>query len=317
MDDNFYITLPSNEFSSEYPHNKNSHYFTSLPKPIDLLPGEWEAALVEIHYPHNWYSFDDENQTLFSTGYILEKNQDVIEDDQHTWKTKPLYRKSYLHDHIRTGYYKSCFDLVQELNEKLKTHNTGINISWNIHSKKITFNFTRPSYIRLNRYLAAILGLPVSVKRIFTQYPGLKEFEYNNTHEISVAKLSLKPLTSSSSANFKFAFTATNCADLELKTRVLYIYSNLIEHSYVGHYSVPLLRAISTNSENSGKYVNTTFDDPHYVGLASSSSSIKNIEIAIVSGQGSYVKFQSGGVVLLKLHFRHARGRQLLHSVTE
>ncbi len=49
----FQLTLPSNASITFSPDNKPGNYTTTLPSPISL-EGEWEAALIDIQYPHNW-----------------------------------------------------------------------------------------------------------------------------------------------------------------------------------------------------------------------------------------------------------------------
>ena len=39
------------------PRNKPSQYETELAKPLDL-PGEWDVALINILYPHNWTNLE-------------------------------------------------------------------------------------------------------------------------------------------------------------------------------------------------------------------------------------------------------------------
>ena len=47
----FQVTLPSNV--KGHPRNKPVQFETTLAKPLDL-PGDWEVALLDISYPHNW-----------------------------------------------------------------------------------------------------------------------------------------------------------------------------------------------------------------------------------------------------------------------
>ena len=49
----FQLTLPSNASITFSPDNKPANYSTTLPSPISL-EGEWEVALIDIQYPHNW-----------------------------------------------------------------------------------------------------------------------------------------------------------------------------------------------------------------------------------------------------------------------
>ena len=51
----FQVYLPSNVKGNT--RNKLSLYETELAKPLDL-PGDWDVALTEISYPHNWPNLD-------------------------------------------------------------------------------------------------------------------------------------------------------------------------------------------------------------------------------------------------------------------
>ena len=51
----FQVYLPSNVEGN--PRNKPYIYEKELSKPMDL-PGEWDVALINILYPHNWENLD-------------------------------------------------------------------------------------------------------------------------------------------------------------------------------------------------------------------------------------------------------------------
>ena len=51
----FQVYLPSNVKVN--PRNKPYLYETELSKPMDL-PGEWDVALINVSYPHNWENLD-------------------------------------------------------------------------------------------------------------------------------------------------------------------------------------------------------------------------------------------------------------------
>ena len=58
-DTEFQLTLPSNSSVEYYPNNKAADFTTRLPTSISL-EGEWEAALIDIPYPHNWYNIPED-----------------------------------------------------------------------------------------------------------------------------------------------------------------------------------------------------------------------------------------------------------------
>ena len=53
--DEFQILLPSNVKGNL--RNKPSLYETELAKPLDHS-GEWDVAMINISYPHNWPNLD-------------------------------------------------------------------------------------------------------------------------------------------------------------------------------------------------------------------------------------------------------------------
>ena len=55
MGDEFQVTLASNVKSNA--RNKPADFATALARPLDL-PGEWEVALIDLTYPHNWVNLD-------------------------------------------------------------------------------------------------------------------------------------------------------------------------------------------------------------------------------------------------------------------
>ena len=57
----FQVTLPSNLKGN--PRNTPVQYETTLAKSLDLS-GEWEVALINLSYPHNWLVFEKPIQYL-------------------------------------------------------------------------------------------------------------------------------------------------------------------------------------------------------------------------------------------------------------
>ena len=55
LGDEFQVTLASNVKSNK--RNKPASFETDLAKPLDM-PGEWEVALIDLSYPHNWTNLD-------------------------------------------------------------------------------------------------------------------------------------------------------------------------------------------------------------------------------------------------------------------
>jgi hypothetical protein len=54
----FFVTLPSDISAKYYPNNTVARFATKLSETIRLQE-QYEMALVEIIYPHNWHTVDD------------------------------------------------------------------------------------------------------------------------------------------------------------------------------------------------------------------------------------------------------------------
>jgi hypothetical protein len=75
MNDHFFVTLPSDSSAKYYPNNTVACFVTKLPETI-RLQGQYEMALVEIIYPHNWYNVSDENKDNY---WIAATNKDAMQ----------------------------------------------------------------------------------------------------------------------------------------------------------------------------------------------------------------------------------------------
>jgi hypothetical protein len=49
----FYPTLPSNSSMAYFQNNTVANFRVKLAETI-VLPGQWEVALTELHFPHTW-----------------------------------------------------------------------------------------------------------------------------------------------------------------------------------------------------------------------------------------------------------------------
>ena len=263
----FYITLPSNEISPEYPNNKIAYYSTSLPHPLNL-EGEWELALVDFYYPHTWYNVDSEDATFTVGRYRLEND---LTDQPQNLKWTAL-RRDGLNLKMTTntvriseGFYGSGKALVEEINDKIQ--DTSIKLLWNDRNNFTTALLSLPSYIQFSPTLSNKLG-----------------FHDEKIHTYDTRE-----------------FTARDCTDLEFNTHNLYIYSNIVKESYVGNLRAPILATVATRGRDSGLGVTAIIRTRHYLPLRSNYVNV--IEISIRNNEKELVRFQSG-IVLVKLHFR-------------
>ena len=72
INDEFFITLPSNATQGSPAGNRPSRYETRLAHPL-RLDGVWEAALINFTYPHEWSCLERDTVSQ-SRSQHLEKN---------------------------------------------------------------------------------------------------------------------------------------------------------------------------------------------------------------------------------------------------
>ena len=84
------MSLENNEFQVYLPSNVKNNirykpylYETELSKPINL-PGEWDEALINISYPHNWDNLDKSYSY-----FILRLNKS--DETKSEFEPRPIY----------------------------------------------------------------------------------------------------------------------------------------------------------------------------------------------------------------------------------
>ena len=95
----FYICLPSNSSMDVYPENKPSHFYTKLPRDIDLGGKEYEVGLSEIIFTNSYVNVEG-----LSLGLGIQPK------DDGEWVSL----------HLDTGLYESTEELITSLNNLIK-----------------------------------------------------------------------------------------------------------------------------------------------------------------------------------------------------
>ena len=115
MEKDFYLCLPSNSSLSNFPQNNAGHFFTSLPKSINI-EGEFEIGLSEIIFSNSYYNIN-EKEIGFKFSY-----------DQ--------YSSDYIY--LEQGLYKTPVHFIDSLNNLLRIYkekdskNSQVNIDVNV-----------------------------------------------------------------------------------------------------------------------------------------------------------------------------------------
>ena len=235
----FQLTLPSNASITFSPDNKPANYTTTLPSPISL-EGEWEVALIDIQYPHNWMNITKDVYILF---LIETKKKDTsfrkLLNDIHYHYLKQ-YEKQLLEEYkqlgdkkkkieemeiillaarIPTGYYANVAELITTLNQEIQDSFSANNfhVQTREQTKEVNLLYTYSPIERMVRgyqtgmvELPEIICLDKQVKSLLTQANSNE----NQVH--SREKLLLNTIPS------------------------IYIYTDIIKYQFVGDVKVPV-----------------------------------------------------------------------------
>ena len=141
----FQLTLPSNASITFSPDNKPTNYTTTLPSLISL-EGEWEVALIDVQYPHNWmniakdvyilFLFETKNKETSFGDLLIAVLSDyrLLYDKQLTEEYKLLPDKGrriekkelmMLCARIPKGYYANVGELITTINQEIQDSFSG------------------------------------------------------------------------------------------------------------------------------------------------------------------------------------------------
>ena len=302
----FQLTLPSNASITFSPDNKPANYTTTLPSPISL-EGEWEVALIDIQYPHNWMNItkdiyllllleptnknkdfrDALNTKLFT--YKTKYEANTTDEYKQLWYNTKVANKEVeiLYARLPKGYYANVGELISTLNEEIQDSLRGPSslTADQERTKELTVLYRyNPIDRRVQVFQTGMVGPPEvicldnQVKSILDQAnPKLPD----KTQVLTREKLLLNTIPS------------------------IYIYTDIIKYQYVGDVKVPLLGVLPVQGLD-GEQQYWSFNPPYYIPVAMSTLSSVNIHLA--DDKGDEIPFVGDGKVVARLHFRRVRG---------
>lgn len=271
--DQFHLTLPSNG-SKIYKKNTKSNFVTLLNKPIKLTKN-FEVAITEITYP--------EIKTANTIGKISIKR----------------IKKSEMH-RIKNGYTLDGNDLendekiINTSNFTIETFNNYIQNSVEILMKNVGAYNKETGYDSHHYYMHYEETRDIWMFKIHSDFAMIFEGELTKI-------LGLKE-------NFEYVdYNSSEKAKTDLLDKhfqnLLYIYSDIVEHQFVGESEFQLLRTLTVEFLKNQKLKTHIFQKPYY--LKCSSLKIESITITIKDDQGKLIKFADGyNKVIVSLHFR-------------
>ena len=257
----FYMTLPSNVKSPTEQANLISHYTTYLPKTLEVR--NYEVALSEICYPHSFDNiYEPINRITFSSTLFNAASLHI----QHLTKTK----------HIPPGYYNSMEEVALAIN------------SMKPKSFKGEMGFEK--FGRKRAKIVLFTGEGMEFHPTLAQLMGFDDHFHRSDEMIPIFD----------GEDRRIRIKAARQGNMNSLYYNMFVYSSICANSIVGNQYFPLLRTVNVTGVE-GDYIHKTFENGHYVKLAS--DSLTRIDIKITNDQGELVKFTYGKVIV-KLHFR-------------
>jgi hypothetical protein len=123
----FYLTLPSNSSVAYFQNNTVANFRVKLAETI-VLPGQWEVALTELHYPHTWSTLKRGVQQTFLYKIGSSPYQIVV---------------------LKETQYSSIEQLTKALNAGMsKETQTKVKFSYNRSSRKVSVDVKHDTTVK-------------------------------------------------------------------------------------------------------------------------------------------------------------------------
>lgn len=274
----FYLTLPSNSSEKYYPDNTLTHFVTKLHNDVDLS-GDWEVALVDIMYPRNWYTINDQYCR------ITYKNGTKCYD---------------INVPIPSGYYRDVPELVGAMKAAIDTEFVKPQTKWTAASlQDFVANQRQPNTeLRIDEALWPKINYNSHCQKVILTLQPEMTMKISDQLSKILAIESTKKFHSTEK-NLK----STIRCDIDGGLHAMYVYSDVLECVPVGDTMAPLLRIVEIKGQK-GEMVHIQYDQPRYVPLRK--KHFDSIEIDIRDDLGQNIPFDSGKLIVT-LHFRKQR----------
>ena len=299
--DEFQLTVPSNSSAVYFPGNKPNLFKTMLPSTLNLA-GEWEVALIDVQYPHNWTNF---NRDIIAVIAIAEQN--IFEALEPAFKdsfllvdgiqgvrklkaeveamlqtNKDRKRNSCaLYLQVPTGYYDTPQTLVNKFLKEFRSFGKNdqrlvFNGEFDAITKKVVW--TAPNYNQVSF---------ISAKEDFFNFLGIYHEKFNeNIYSGAPLYAQQKKALCSNDSNS------------------MYIYCDIIKYQIVGDIEAPLFGVLPVQGRD-GEQIYWGFNPPYYIPV--NTDSLRSFEIRICNDMGELFPFDPSGKVVCRLHFRRKR----------
>ena len=137
MEEQFYLTLPSNSSMKLYPNNTLANFAVNLSPPLELS-GDWVVALCEIQYPHTW-----NNVRMRHNVFYIQRGEKGFPERYP----------------IPVGYYKSVQQILKAMMDAVESSTKkDLILTYNSITRHVTIEVKNNLEILLGDGLAPLLG---------------------------------------------------------------------------------------------------------------------------------------------------------------
>lgn len=268
-----YVTLPSNVNDSVHLYNTMTNYTTQLFTPL-VFGVPYEVGLVEITFPTPSSLSDGPIGKITLIQYSNKFNEKGKKASQHKDEADMIVKMSDLKRENFIDYINSNLArLADELQCSPAPKFTKTQVAQDNYCYMLLPDFEDGHSLLLSGEIADLMGYQRSTQ----------DKQYRITHGMrgSVINYDLS----------KLSFNANN----------LFVYTDVINHQYVGNSYTQLLRCVPIDYRVENQTI--VFDSPHYVPL--NTNYIDSIQITIKDDENQFINFKTGTQkVYTKLHFR-------------
>lgn len=275
----FFVTLPSNTFSKEYPGNKIGNYKITLPQPLNFEDNSnWEVGVAEIIYPKTWINVYGVNANV---------------NFRYMYNNRGYIRRTKIPD----GYYENAQHLINKINLLKPRRMQKENIMY-IHPAhgKVEVYMPGYKYLDLHSDVLYMLGLQQTP---FTNIESLMQKHksiFQRRAFLSLITIRGGVTVAKHTPNF----------NKSIRT-MMYIYSNVVPTQPIGNQYYPLATMFTIDNKSTfGTRIVTTFERIRYQPV--STNAFDYIHIKCVDEYGEEFIFTEG-VIIVKLHFKYKQHR--------
>lgn len=298
--DNFYITLTSN-VENEFFENTVANFKTKLATPIKL-DGNWQVGLASISYTKSWkpkINKADFHVVYYKHMYWIGHPENVI-DDSFVLKLNEFSKVEDIVDEINLLLTKKENDFTLFPLPRLKFNALTNRVEMNLTSYESTL-----IVLNFSENLCWVLGYDKKKldEFIWNTYDSYKKEYYNQDRTIRISnEWNRIKWTPREPKKEELKIIADKSYNTIPTFSSLYVYCDIVKHSFVGDSYSQLIRFVEVPSNSKFRdQLLFSYTNIHYINLYS--KEFDSIEIDIKDDFGERIPFLFGRT-LLTLHFK-------------